>query len=64
GRGGEARSVRQLGTDAGLVVFVDLALDPGATLAEAHRLASEIEEDLRREQPAIADVVIHTEPLE
>jgi divalent metal cation (Fe/Co/Zn/Cd) transporter len=34
----------------------------GTPLADAHGHASEIEEQIRREQPEIADVVIHTEP--
>ncbi len=31
-------------------------------LAEAHARASEPEERIRREQPEIADVIVHTEP--
>jgi divalent metal cation (Fe/Co/Zn/Cd) transporter len=36
----------------------------GATesLAHAHQVASELEEALRHRMPAIADVVVHTEP--
>jgi divalent metal cation (Fe/Co/Zn/Cd) transporter len=56
------RSVRLLRSDAGPVVFLTLGLPPGATLADAHKLASELEEDLRAQYPFIADVVVHTEP--
>ncbi len=60
--GGAPREVRVLRTDEGLVAFLTLGLDPGSTLAEAHAKASEIERRLREEYPAIADVIVHTEP--
>ena len=56
------RGVRFLDTDEGLVAFLTLGLDPGTTLDEAHRRASEIEERIRRQRPEIADVIVHTEP--
>jgi cation diffusion facilitator family transporter len=56
------REVRFLQTDDGLVAFLTLGLDPGSTLAEAHALASEVEEDVRRDLPGLADVSVHTEP--
>ncbi|HYY63464.1 MAG TPA: cation-efflux pump [Gaiellaceae bacterium] len=56
------RALRFLDTDEGLVAFLTLGLDPGTTLDEAHRRASEIEERIRRERPEIADVIVHTEP--
>jgi cation diffusion facilitator family transporter len=56
------RDLRLYRTDAGLVAFVTLALDAERALADAHARASEIEERIRREQPGIADVVVHTEP--
>ena len=46
----------------GVVAFVTLGLDPGATLAEAHARASDVEERLRRARPDVADVIVHTEP--
>jgi divalent metal cation (Fe/Co/Zn/Cd) transporter len=60
--GEQPREVRFLQTDDGLVAFLTLALDSGSTLAEAHALASEVEEDIRRALPALADVSVHTEP--
>jgi cation diffusion facilitator family transporter len=60
--GTSPRELRFLETDDGLVAFVTLALDPGTTLAEAHRLASDVEERIRRKRPEIADVIVHTEP--
>jgi cation diffusion facilitator family transporter len=56
------RELRFLHTDEGLVAFLTLGLDPGSALSEAHARASEIEERIRREHPAIADVIVHTEP--
>ena len=56
------REVRFLQTEDGLVAFLTLALDAGSTLAEAHSLASEVEEDIRRDLPGLADVSVHTEP--
>jgi cation diffusion facilitator family transporter len=60
--GAPPRELRFLDTDDGLVALVTLGLDPGTTLADAHRRASEVEERIRRERPEIADVIVHTEP--
>ena len=60
--GAPPREVRFLQTDDGLVVFLTLGLDPECTLADAHALASEVEEDVRRALPELADVSVHTEP--
>lgn len=60
--GSPPREVRFLQTDDGLVVFLTLGLDRGSPLAEAHALASEIEEEVRRTLPGLADVSVHTEP--
>jgi cation diffusion facilitator family transporter len=60
---GEApRELRFLNTDRGLVAQLTLAVDPSASLGEAHTRATEIEERIRHEQPGIADVIVHTEP--
>ena len=56
------REVRLVRTDEGLLVFVTLHVPPDRTLAEAHALASEVEERIRRLRPEIADVGVHTEP--
>jgi cation diffusion facilitator family transporter len=60
--GAEPRRVKLLSTDAGRVVFLTLAVEPGQSLTVAHRLAGELEDELRQHIPGIADVVIHTEP--
>ncbi len=60
--GAEPRELRFLRTDEGLVAFLTLSLEGTTTLAEAHARASEIEEQIRRERPDIADVIVHTEP--
>jgi cation diffusion facilitator family transporter len=51
-----------LSTDAGRVLFLTLGVDSGESLTDAHRLAGELEEELRRLLPDLADVVIRTEP--
>jgi cation diffusion facilitator family transporter len=59
----EPREVRFLRSDdRGLTVLLTLALEADRTLAEAHGRASAIEERIRRERPAIDDVIVHTEP--
>ncbi|HTZ85822.1 MAG TPA: cation diffusion facilitator family transporter [Solirubrobacteraceae bacterium] len=58
----EPQRVKLLSTDAGRVVFLTLEVAPGESLTAAHRLASELEEELRQRVGGIADVVIRTEP--
>ena len=60
--GTEPRELRFLRTDSGLVAFLTLGLEGTSTLADAHALASDIEERIRRERPDIAEVIVHTEP--
>jgi cation diffusion facilitator family transporter len=60
--GRDARELRFLQTDDGLVAHLTLGLEGESPLAEAHARASEIEERIRRVRPDIADVVVHTEP--
>ena len=56
------RELRLLQTRNGLVVFVSVIAPPDTTVPEAHELASRLEDDIRAEQPHMADVVVHTEP--
>jgi divalent metal cation (Fe/Co/Zn/Cd) transporter len=56
------RELRFLRTDVGLVAFLTLGLDGQSRLEDAHSRASEIEELIRRAEPEIADVIVHTEP--
>jgi cation diffusion facilitator family transporter len=60
--GSNPRETRFLTTAEGLVVFLTLPLDATSTLADAHALASGVEERIRRALPAVADVIVHTEP--
>jgi cation diffusion facilitator family transporter len=62
--GAEARDLGFVHTDDGLVVRLTLPLPAGTTLADAHAEASRVEELIRSERPEIADVLVHTEPLE
>jgi cation diffusion facilitator family transporter len=54
--------LRFLHTDDGIVAHLTLGLASATALADAHAVASRIEETLRRELPEIADVIVHTEP--
>jgi cation diffusion facilitator family transporter len=60
--GADPRSIELLATDAGQVVFLTLGVAREESLADAHRLAGELEDELRQSIPGIADVVIHTQP--
>jgi cation diffusion facilitator family transporter len=61
-RGSPPLKVRLLSTDAGRVLFLTVQVERGESLTEAHRLAGELEEELRRRIEGIAEVVVHTEP--
>ncbi len=60
--GADPRELRFVRTDDGIVVFLTLGLPSAGSLADAHGRASAIEERVRGAVPAIADVVVHTEP--
>jgi cation diffusion facilitator family transporter len=60
-RGVEIGDLQLLDTDRGVVVLLTVLVDAQATLADAHRLASEIEESLHA-QPRVAEVVVATRP--
>ncbi len=60
--GRQPERLELLSTEAGRVLFLTLVVAPGQSLAEAHGLASELEEQLRQRLPDMADVIIHTEP--
>jgi len=48
--------------DRGLVALLTVALEGHQTLDAAHEAASELERRIREEAPAIAEVIVHTEP--
>jgi cation diffusion facilitator family transporter len=56
------RELFLLDTDVGCVVFVTVAVGHTMSLTNAHALAGRLEDDIRRGQSQIADVVVHTEP--
>jgi len=60
--GEDPERVRLLSTDSGEVVFLTLAGRAGDSLTAAHDLAGHLEDELRKQIPGLADVVIHTEP--
>jgi cation diffusion facilitator family transporter len=56
------RDLRFFTTRDGVVAHLTLEVDGSLALAEAHARASRVEERIRREQPDIDDVIVHTEP--
>ncbi len=56
------RTTRVVRTDGGLVVLLTLGIGGAGSLAEAHDLASGIEERICAALPAVTDVLVHTEP--
>ena len=56
------RELRFLTSPEGTVVQLTLPVDGSTPLAEAHAQASRVEERIRREQPEIDEVIVHTEP--
>jgi len=60
--GRDPRRARLITTAAGRVLFLTLTVDGSTSLSDAHRLAGELEEELRLAVPDLLDVVVHTEP--
>ncbi len=60
--GRDPERLRLISTDAGYVLFLTLLVDAGASLTDAHRLAGELEDELRQRVEGIAEVIVHTEP--
>ncbi|HEV3033247.1 MAG TPA: cation-efflux pump [Solirubrobacteraceae bacterium] len=60
--GSDPQRIRLISTDAGHVLFLTLLVDPAASLTDAHRLAGELEDELRQRIGGIAEVIVHTEP--
>lgn len=59
--GSPPQAVKLLHTPNGCVVFLTVGMNTRTALAEAHQLASELEDELRQHLPGIADVVVHTD---
>jgi divalent metal cation (Fe/Co/Zn/Cd) transporter len=60
--GSAPQRLRLFSTDAGHVLFLTLVVNPDESLTDAHRLAGELEEELREQIAGIAEVIVHTEP--
>lgn len=58
----DCHRVRSRGTSAAAQIDLHLLVDGDLSLREAHDIAHDVEEALRRAMPAIADVTIHMEP--
>jgi len=50
------------GEQGTIVALVTVLVDPASPLGDAHGVATEIEERVRRRAPAVGEVVVHTEP--
>jgi divalent metal cation (Fe/Co/Zn/Cd) transporter len=62
--GAEPEELHFVRIDDGLVAYLTVRLGGTTALSEAHARASEIEETVRSKLPDIADVIVHTEPLQ
>ena len=60
--GSPPRHLELLSLEDGRVVFLTLGVAAGRSLADAHALAGELEEQLRARVPDIVDVVVRTQP--
>lgn len=58
----EAHNVVITNVDAGSLLSVDVLVDPKINLTEAHKIADEVENLLRREMPSLIEVLVHIEP--
>ena len=54
--------VRSRGTRFAMELDLHLEVDPSMTVDQAHSVAHALEDELRREMPYLADVVVHVEP--
>jgi divalent metal cation (Fe/Co/Zn/Cd) transporter len=54
--------LRFLTSPDGVVAHLTLNVDGATPLADAHAQASRVEERIRREQPEIGEIIVHTEP--
>jgi cation diffusion facilitator family transporter len=60
--GASPQRVKLLSTAAGRVLFLTLSGSPGESLSDAHKLAGELEEELRQRLTDIAEVVVRIKP--
>ena len=60
--GAPPRRARMLSTASGRVLFLTVVVDGASSIAAAHQLAGDLEEELRQLIPDLAEVVVHTEP--
>jgi cation diffusion facilitator family transporter len=56
------RELRFLTGPDGVVAHLTLSVDGATPLADAHAQASRVEERIRRDQPEIGEIIVHTEP--
>lgn len=54
--------IRTRGTRSSVFVDLHILVDPVLSVGEAHKIAHEVEENIKRSVPEIVDVVVHVEP--
>ncbi|HZH03109.1 MAG TPA: cation diffusion facilitator family transporter [Myxococcaceae bacterium] len=57
-----SKNVRSRGLEESVYVDLTIEVDPTASIAEAHRVADEVERILADAFPQVVDVVVHVEP--
>lgn len=58
----ECHEIRTRGKEGAVNVDLHILVDPETRMYDAHEIAHQVEESLKREFPSIIDVVVHIEP--
>jgi len=58
----ECHEIRTRGQKSSVFIDLHVLVDPSLSVGEAHRIAHEVEGNIKRNVPEIVDVVVHVEP--